>query len=128
MNDSKFIPVLRVRDARKSAKFYGDYFGFIADWEHQFQADFPLFMSVSLGSLQLFLSEHEGSGMNNAELYVYVPNLNSLYTQLSSKEVSIEQPPTIQPWGVKDMKMLDPDQHRFIFAEKLEYSYTHTIL
>ena len=117
--DSKFIPVLRVKSARQSAQFYQDNFGFTVDWEHQFGADFPLFISMSLGTLQLFLSEHQGSGMNNAELYLYVGDVDSIYDQLVSKAVQVEQPPTDQPWGVREMKLRDLDQHRFIFATKL---------
>jgi uncharacterized glyoxalase superfamily protein PhnB len=119
MKESKFIPILRVRSARQSAHFYKDNFGFIANWEHQFGPDFPLFISMSLGSLQLFLSEHKGSGMENAELYVYIDNVDSLYAQLTSKGVPVEQPPTDQPWRVRDMKLQDLDQHRFIFAARL---------
>ena len=119
MKESKFIPILRVKSARQSAHFYKNNFGFITDWEHQFGADFPLFISVSLGGLQLFLSEHKGSGMDNAELYVYVGDVDSVYTQLTSKGIQVEQPPTDQAWGVRDMKLQDLDQHRFIFATKL---------
>lgn len=119
MKNSRFVPVLRVNSARKSAQFYADNLGFATDWEHQFEANFPLFISMSLGTLQLFLSEHKGSGMDNAELYVYVDDVDSLYHQLTSKGTRVEQPPTTQPWGVRDMKLQDLDGHRFIFASKL---------
>jgi len=119
MEDSKFIPVLRVKSVRQSAQFYKESFGFNADWEHQFGADFPLFMSMSFGSLQLFLSEHKGSGMDNADLYVYIDDVDSLHAKLVSKQVPVGQPPVDRPWGMREMKLQDPDGHRFIFASKL---------
>ena len=37
MSDDRFIPILRVKDARRSAVFYAGNFGFTIDWEHQFE-------------------------------------------------------------------------------------------
>jgi uncharacterized glyoxalase superfamily protein PhnB len=116
MSEPAFIPVLRVKDARKSAAFYASHLGFSTDWEHQFGPGFPRFISISRGTLQLFLSEHAGSGMERAELYVYLPEIDSLHTQLAAEGVTIEQPPGDQPWGVRDMQIRDLDQHRFTFA------------
>jgi uncharacterized glyoxalase superfamily protein PhnB len=110
------IPILRVKDAEQSARFYCEKLGFTKDWEHQFGPDFPVFMSISCGSLRLFLSEHKGSGTDCAELYIYVPDVDSLHAQFISRGVSIEQPLTDQPWGVRDMQIRDADQHRFTYA------------
>ena len=57
-----WVPVLRVRDARASERFYCEILGFTKDWEHRFADDFPLYISVSRDALVLHLSEHEGGG------------------------------------------------------------------
>ena len=116
MNDSTAIPILRVKDARRSALFYCEKLGFTKDWEHQFGPEFPLFMSISRGSLKLLLSEHQGSGTDHADLYVYVPDVDSLHEEFTSAGVTIEQPLTDQPWGVRDTQIRDLDDHRFTFA------------
>lgn len=116
MKASTAIPILRVKDARFSEAFYRDKLGFTKDWEHQFEPGFPILMSISNGSVKLFLSEHGGTGTDRADLYLYVPDLNALHGELVSRDITFEQPPTDQPWGVRDMQMRDPDGHRFTFA------------
>jgi catechol 2,3-dioxygenase-like lactoylglutathione lyase family enzyme len=120
VNDSSFIPILRVKDARRSAQFYGSNLGFTTDWEHRFGPDFPLFISISRGSLQLFLSEHSGTGTDEADLYLFVPDVDSLHAQFASAGVTIERPPADQPWGVREMRIRDLDRHRITFAARNE--------
>jgi len=123
VKNSTFIPILRVKDARKSAHFYAGALGFATDWEHQFGSCFPLFISISKGTLQLFLSEHKGSGTDAADSYAYIPDVDSLHAQLVSGKVPIEQPPTDQPWGVRDMQIRDLDGHRINFATRKGAAY-----
>lgn len=118
MSTSPIIPILRVKDARRSAEFYCGQLGFVTDWEHQFGPDFPLLMSISRGALNVFLSEHQGTGTDHADLYVYVPDVDTLHAQLMSAGVTVEQPPTDQPWGVRDLQIRDLDEHRFTFATR----------
>ena len=118
MNNSAFIPILRVKDARKSAQFYQSHFGFGIDWEHQFETDYPLFISISSDSLHLFLSEHMGTGTDEADLYVYLEDVDALHTRLQAGKVVIQQQPTDQPWGVRDMQIRDLDGHRITFATR----------
>ncbi len=118
MTDSVFIPILRVKDARKSAQFYGANLDFVIDWEHQFGPEFPLMISMSCNSLQLFLSEHKGTGTDQADLYVYWPDVDALHARLVSGGVVIEQAPTDQPWGVRDIQIRDLDGHRITFATR----------
>lgn len=112
------IPILRVKDARTSAVFYCEKLGFSKEWEHQFGPGYPIMMAISMGSLNLFLSEHQGTGTDAADLYVYVEDVDSLQSRFIAAGVSIEQPATDQPWGVRDLQIRDLDRHRFTFATK----------
>ena len=119
MNIPAFIPILRVKDARNSERFYREKFGFTRDWEHQFAEGYPLLIAVSCGERRIFLSEHKGTGTDHADLYAYVPDVDALHAELAASETTIEQAPADQPWGVRDMQVRDPDGHRFTFATTL---------
>lgn len=116
MNIPAFIPILRVKGARLSERFYREKFGFAKDWEHQFAAGYPLLIAMSCGECRIFLSEHKGTGTDQVDLYAYVQDVDALHAELAATGVTIEQAPVEQPWGVRDMQVRDPDGHRFTFA------------
>jgi len=70
---SSWAPILRVKDAQVSAKFYREAMGFRVDWEHRFADGFPLYMQISRSPLVLHVSEHQGGGTTAAEFFVRVP-------------------------------------------------------
>ena len=49
MQLGKVTPILRIFDEAKALEFYVDFLGFKVDWQHRFEADFPLYLQVSLG-------------------------------------------------------------------------------
>jgi len=55
-------PVLRMFDIAKSKAFYVDWLGFSWEWQHQFGEGMPTYAGLSLGNLQLHVSEHHGDG------------------------------------------------------------------
>ena len=57
--DEEVVPVLRVADAARAVQWY-ERLGFRKEWEHQFEPDFPGFVSVARGEIRLYLSEHAG--------------------------------------------------------------------
>ena len=108
-----WIPCLRVRDAHASAAWYARAPGFQTDWEHQYEPGFPWFISVSRDGLTLYLSEHRGTGTDDAETFLYVSNVDALHADLAAKGIPVEQAPENQPWGVRELVLRDPDRHRF---------------
>ena len=60
MHLGKVTPILRIFDEAKALEFYVDFLGFKVDWQHRFEANFPLYLQVSLGECVLHLSEHHG--------------------------------------------------------------------
>ncbi len=61
MSFGKTTPILRIFDEAKAREFYLDFLGFSLDWEHRFEADFPLYMQVSRGECVLHLTEHHAT-------------------------------------------------------------------
>ncbi len=112
MNISKVTPVLRVKDGRAAEQFYCGLLGFSKDWEHRFADDSPLMMSVSAGEYTLHLSEHRGTGCDNCDLYLNVAEIDSFYNQQSAAGLTFEKPPTDEPWGMREVILRDPDNHR----------------
>lgn len=47
MRFGKTTPILRIFDESKAVEFYVDFLGFKVDWQHRFEANFPLYLQVS---------------------------------------------------------------------------------
>lgn len=61
MSFGKTTPILRIFDETKAVEFYVDFLGFRIDWQHRFEANFPLYLQVSRGECVLHLSEHHAT-------------------------------------------------------------------
>ncbi|GAA2530341.1 glyoxalase superfamily protein [Pilimelia columellifera] len=105
--DENLTPILRAEDARTSAAWYGR-LGFVWQWEHRFEPGFPLFLCVSRGSMQIFLSEHRGDARPDTLLYLYVTDLEAVATEFRAP---IEE----APWG-REVHLKDPDGNRLRVA------------
>ena len=70
MKCNKAIPILRIFDYDKAVEFYVNWLGFKIDWEHTFEENAPVYMQISLGGIELHLSEHHGDSSPGANVYV----------------------------------------------------------
>ena len=84
---STWVPILRVKDAHISAKFYREALGFEVDWEHRFAEGFPLYMQISRPPLHLHLSEHQGGGTSAAEFFVRVPDVDAVHKAMVDRGI-----------------------------------------
>ena len=57
--DEEVVPVLYVEEAARAVAWC-ERLGFVKEWGHQFEPDFPWFVSVARGRVRLYLSEHKG--------------------------------------------------------------------
>jgi hypothetical protein len=69
------IPVLRVADAGRAVEWYAR-LGFVKEWEHQFEPNFPWFVSIARGRIRLYLSEHLGDATPNTLIHLYVNDID----------------------------------------------------
>jgi len=111
------VPILRMFDEAKTKAFYVDLLGFQIDFEHRFEADFPLFMQVSRGGLRLFLSEHNGDGTPGAVVFLYMQGLDAFHAEISARgsRAGIEDGPVA---GMRVLQVWDPVSNRLRFAER----------
>ena len=73
--DEEVVPVLRVKDAARAVAWY-ERLGFRKEWEHQFEPNFPWFVSVARGPMRLYLSEHKGDAVPNTLVHLYVNDVD----------------------------------------------------
>jgi uncharacterized glyoxalase superfamily protein PhnB len=113
------VPVLQVRDARRSCQFYCDVLGFTKNWEHQFAPGLPLFVSVSRNSIQLFLTEHAESAFGTL-IYFYVQDVDTLAQIVQAQGGILDLAPVDQPWGVRELHLRDLDGNKLRFGQLLD--------
>ena len=101
--DERITPVLRAADAEASVAWYAR-LNFVKQWEHRFEAGFPLFVCVARGRVQLFLSEHRDDARPGTLLYLHVDDLDAVAAEFG---VAVEQ----MPWG-PEVQLTDPDGNR----------------
>lgn len=112
------IPVLRMFSVEKAREFYLDWLGFTVAFEHRFEPDLPLFMSVCRGELSLHLSEHHGDGSPGANVIVETEGLDALREELLAKRYGYGRPGIVErPWGMRDLTVHDPFGNRITFSE-----------
>ncbi|UJF31891.1 glyoxalase superfamily protein [Paenibacillus hexagrammi] len=113
-------PILRMFDVDKALHFYRDYLGFQIDWEHRFEPDLPLYMSISRDHCCLHLSEHYGDGSPGAHLRIKVMHLESWHKELLASRHPFSRPGlTRTPWCTQEMTLIDPFFNKLTFYEDI---------
>ncbi len=111
------IPVFRIFSVEKAKEFYLDYLGFSLDWEHQFEADFPLYIQVSRSGLIIHLSEHHGDSTPGSTAFIPVEDIDALHAEISQKTYRFAKPGIdTEGWG-RVMQIADPFGNRLRFCE-----------
>ena len=111
------IPILRSFDEAKTKAFYLDFLGFSLGFEHRFEPDMPLYMSVHKGACELHLSEHFGDGTPGAALRIPVDDVVAFAAALRAQNYRHARPgePQLQPWGSRDITIKDPSGNALTF-------------
>jgi len=104
------VPVLRVEDADRAVAWY-ERLGFHKDWEHQFEPGLPWFVSVSRGSITLYLSEHTGDAPPSSLIHLYVDDIDAV-----SREFGI--PVDEEGLAGRECDVEDPDGNRLRVATR----------
>lgn len=106
--DEEVVPVLRVADAAKAVKWYTR-LGFVKEWEHQFEPNFPWFVCVARGNVRIYLSEHSGDAVPNTLIHLYVRDIDAV-----SKEFGV--PVDEEGLAGRECDIEDPDGNRLRIA------------
>lgn len=120
MKLSAAIPIIRIFCVDKAKEFYLDFLGFTLDWEHRFEAEFPLYAQVTRSGLTLHLSEHHGDATPGSGIFIPVEDIDALHKELHAKEYMYAKPDieTVD-WG-RLLQVMDPFGNRLRFCELSE--------
>jgi catechol 2,3-dioxygenase-like lactoylglutathione lyase family enzyme len=98
--EEQVVPVLYVEDAGRAVAWY-ERLGFRKEWEHQFEAGFPCFVSVARGQARIYLSEHKGDARPDTLIHLYVNDVDAVESEfgvtvdeegLAGRECALEDP------------------------------------
>ncbi len=97
------IPVLHVADADVAAAWYRR-LGFELDFEHRFEAGFPLYVGLRRDGAQLHLSEHAGDARPDTLVYIWVDDIDPMAAEFGAAIEGL-------PWA-RQIELTDPDGNR----------------
>ena len=60
--------------------------------------------------------KHKGIG----SAYVYVEDADALYADLRAKWAKIQSEPVSQTWGLREFRVLDPEENEITFGQPFE--------
>jgi hypothetical protein len=101
--DEQAVPILHVADAANAVASYNR-IGFQKQWEHRFEPHLPAFVSVTRGTMRIFLSEHKGDARPDTLVYLWPSDLPSIAKDF---QVAVND----QPWA-HEIELRDPDGNR----------------
>ncbi|HEX8595993.1 MAG TPA: glyoxalase superfamily protein [Pseudomonas sp.] len=117
MELSAAIPLFRIFSEEKAKEFYVDFLGFSIDWEHRFEANFPLYLQVRRANLLIHLTEHHGDATPGSTIFVPVIDIAELHQELAQKDYRYAKPGLQdQGWG-KVLEVADPFGNKIRFCE-----------
>ena len=112
------IPIFRIFDIDKAKEFYIDWLGFKIDWEHRFDENSPIYLSISKGDITLHLSEHYGDATPGSKVMINYKNLKDYCAGLQAKNYRYYKPAVEESeWNSYIMTVTDPFGNRLMFNE-----------
>lgn len=121
MKCNKVTPILRIFDYHKAIEFYVDWLGFKVDWTHSFEENAPIYMQISLGGIELHLSEHHGDCSPGAHIHIYYTGLKEFHTLIIDKKYKYNKPGLektfYNTWAVT---VNDPFFNKITFNEEIK--------
>lgn len=119
MKMNEVTPILRMFDVEQTIDFYTRFLGFQVDWEHRFEADFPLYMQISRDHCVLHLSEHYGDACPGSAIRIAIDGIEWYHQQLLAHNYKYARPGLeTAPWGTREIRVTDPSGNRITFYEK----------
>jgi catechol 2,3-dioxygenase-like lactoylglutathione lyase family enzyme len=106
-------------DEERSRAFYVDGLGFRVDWTHRFEPNLPALLQLSRDGMIFYLSQHVMDCAVGGLIHFFVDSVDDWHARLQRNGVTIELPPTDQPWGLREMHLLDPDGNRLRICTRL---------
>jgi catechol 2,3-dioxygenase-like lactoylglutathione lyase family enzyme len=111
----RVTPTICVRDLPRSLEFYRDILSFKVVFTNGLPVSFAVLRRDN-SALHLSVRPESAGSCHN---HIMLTDLDSLYKQLTQAGATVRQPPKLQPWGLRDIVVADPDGNTFEFAESV---------
>lgn len=108
-----------VRDMEQALAFYG-HLGFVTTYHDE---GFSLVERDGV-ALHFNASDNEEPPTDHVLGWIGVTNIEVLYRQYEPTG-AIQSPLQVQPWGMKEFVLCDPDRHLLIFQERIPVTSSH---
>jgi catechol 2,3-dioxygenase-like lactoylglutathione lyase family enzyme len=110
------VPTLRITNYTRSKAFYVDQLGFRVEWEHRFEANFPVFMAVARDGMQIYLSEHSGDCKVGGLVHFVIEDVDAWCREFTARGIQPTELPN-NDLGFLNMTITDPDGNQLRFME-----------
>jgi catechol 2,3-dioxygenase-like lactoylglutathione lyase family enzyme len=112
----RVVPALRITNYQRSKTFYVEQLGFRVEWEHRFEPNFPVFMSLARDGMQIYLTEHRGDCQVGGLVHFVVEDVDAWFREFTTRGVKPTEPPN-NDLGFLNMTVTDPDGNQLRFME-----------
>jgi len=106
-------PILYVRDFKETMDYYTRRLFFQRRWEW---GKPPEFGCVALDKVEIFLCL-KGQGKPGTWLSIWMDDLDGYHDRIKKRGAEIIHAPKNEPWGCREMKVRDPNQHVIRFGQ-----------
>jgi catechol 2,3-dioxygenase-like lactoylglutathione lyase family enzyme len=106
--------LIRPSDLARSREFYRDDLGLAVYREFGDPADPALVFFLGGGLLEV--SGH-GDGAGSTSLWLQVRDLDAEHARLRERGIEIVRAPQLEPWGLREMWIADPDGVRIVLVQ-----------
>jgi len=120
----KLIPLFKVRDMRAAIRHYTEVLDFVMSCPE----DTPDSPVIDLGheQMELQITTHENERLFGSSVYVWVTDIDSLFTKYKSRGLNTDKPgspvhqgPTDQTWGRREFYVTDVDGNTLRFCQNI---------
>ena len=109
---NELAPILYVRDFAEAMSYYTEKLLFRKLWDW---GSPPEFGAVALGRVEIFFCEG-AQGNPGTWLSIFMDNVDEYHERISKLGADIVMPPTDEEWGMREMRVRDPNQHIIRFG------------
>ncbi|MBL8306932.1 MAG: VOC family protein [Rubrivivax sp.] len=120
-------PVLAVPDVTAAAQWFVDILGFTLEFTH---GEPPQHARVKLGDrswgdpIYIHLSRREAAAPAEVRLHAG-HDIDGLHAHAAAQGAHVLQPPTDQPWGLRELVLEAPGGHRLVIGAEISGVATH---
>jgi catechol 2,3-dioxygenase-like lactoylglutathione lyase family enzyme len=108
--------LLRPGELARSRRFYGDTLGLAVYREFGDPADPSVVFFLGGGFLEVSGAAERPTG-STLSLWLQVRDVEAEHQRLSALGVPVLRPPRLEPWGLLEMWIADPDEVRIVLVE-----------